>query len=472
MSSDSSSPPTYSAALIAGGKSSRFGEDKAFLPWRGQPLFAFQLAKLAQLDPDEVFLSANQSQPFPDFMEGVSIVHDSGELGPIGGIAACLEACKSDFLIVLAVDLPNLSAEFLRKTVSRNAGAVPVRDGRFEPLVAVYPKTMLSLVQSQIELGELSLQQLVRKGEAESLLEIVELESEAERSQFANLNRPEDLATIQQGLFDKPTLLDRFKVGGGFSQVEDFVAAEEPLEVRIDDRSIAVMMRTPGHDDELTAGFLLTEGVIQSGEEIFEISACPDVDPEGIGNTIQAKLAPGHSVDLDSLTRHVFTSSSCGVCGKATIDSVFQQYAAIPAETGGEISEDVVLSLPKSLRAAQETFDRTGGLHASAIFDREGNLQWLREDVGRHNALDKVIGRAVLDGRNPLSDSILLVSGRISFELMQKALAAGIPIVAGISAPSSLAVEVAKESGQTLIGFLRERSFNVYAGAHRIARAG
>jgi FdhD protein len=200
--------------------------------------------------------------------------------------------------------------------------------------------------------------------------------------------------------------LDRFKAGKGFAAVEDFVAAEEPLEIRIEDRSIAVMMRTPGHDDELTAGFLLTESVIKSGDEIFEISACPDVDPEGIGNTIQAKLAPGHSVDLESLTRHVFTSSSCGVCGKATIDSIFQQYDSIPAETGGVVSEKVLLSLSGTLRAAQETFDRTGGLHASAIFDREGNLQWLREDVGRHNALDKVIGRAVLDGKIPLSNSI------------------------------------------------------------------
>ncbi|MCL4104630.1 UNVERIFIED_CONTAM: hypothetical protein GTU68_004584 [Idotea baltica] len=231
------------------------------------------------------------------------------------------------------------------------------------------------------------------------------------------------------------------------------------------------MMRTPGHDDELTAGFLLTESVIKSGDEIFEISACPDVDPEGIGNTIQAKLTLGHSVDLDSLTRHVFTSSSCGVCGKATIDSVFQQYDPIPAESGGVVSENVLLSLSGTLRADQETFDRTGGLHATAIFDRDGNLQWLREDVGRHNALDKVIGRAVLDGKIPLSDSILLVSGRISFELMQKALAAGIPIVAGISAPSSLAVEVAKESGQTLVGFLRERSFNVYANAFRVQKS-
>ena len=468
----SSGDATFSAALLAGGKSSRFGEDKAFFEWRGQPLFAFQLRKLAQLDPNRIFLSANPGQGFPDFLEGVTIVHDEkSELGPIGGLATCLEKCESDFLIVLAVDLPNLPLDFLQMLVKTGKGIVPRIEGRFEPLVAVYPKEILSLVRDQIEQGERSLQKLLLRAEAENLMEPLDIYSGNEREFFANLNRPEDLETIQQGLFDKPTLLVRFRHGDGFSEAEDVVAAEEPLEIRVEDRSVAVMMRTPGHDEELTAGFLLTEGVIDSGNDILEISACPDVDPDRSGNTIQAKLAPENAVDLESLTRHVFTSSSCGVCGKATIDSVFQQHDPISSEVGKVITEDVLLSLSNTLRKAQETFDRTGGLHASAIFDTRGNLQWLREDVGRHNALDKVIGRAVLDGNLPLSDSILLVSGRISFELMQKALAAGIPIIAGISAPSSLAVEVAKESGQTLIGFLRERSFNVYTNSFRVQMA-
>ncbi|NNE93454.1 MAG: formate dehydrogenase accessory sulfurtransferase FdhD [Verrucomicrobiales bacterium] len=456
-----------SVALIAGGKSSRFGgEDKAFLKWRGQPLFAFQLAKFAQIDPEpaEVFLSTNGSQPFPDFLEGVTILADEeSDIGPIGGLLACLEKCETDRLLVLAVDLPNLPTDFLNRLVEFGNGVVPKIGDRFEPLAAVYPKSILSLVREQIATGEFSLQKLIAKSE----IETVPIETETEEAFFANLNRPEDLETIQQGLFDKPTLLERFRAGRGLIKSEDVVAAEEPLELRIDDRSVAVMMRTPGHDDELAAGFLLTEGVVESGDELFEISACPDVDPDQAGNTIRAKLAPGHAVDLESLTRHVFTSSSCGVCGKATIESVFQQFK--PVAAGGiSVSDEVILSLPKTLRKAQETFDRTGGLHASAIFDPTGELRWLREDVGRHNALDKVIGRAVLDGNLPLSDSILLVSGRISFELMQKSLAAGIPFVAGISAPSSLAVEVAKESGQTLIGFLRDKSFNVYAGAERV----
>jgi FdhD protein len=218
-------------------------------------------------------------------------------------------------------------------------------------------------------------------------------------------------------------------------------------------------MRTPGHDDELAIGFLLTEGVIRAADEIAEIAHCPDVDPEGVGNTLDVRLRG--ETDLSRLTRHVFTSSSCGVCGKATIESVFGNFPPVPLHEAPDPA--LLLSLSAKLRAAQETFDRTGGLHASALFDRAGNLLLLREDVGRHNALDKVIGHA-LKHDLPMDEAILLVSGRISFELMQKALAARIPVVAGISAPSSLAVKLAKDSGQTLVGFLRERGFNVYAG--------
>ena len=218
-------------------------------------------------------------------------------------------------------------------------------------------------------------------------------------------------------------------------------------------------MRTPGHDDELATGFLFTESLITRSDEIAEIVHCPDVDPEGIGNTLDVRLRA--EPDLASLTRHVFTSSSCGVCGKATIESVFQHFP--PVQRARIPEAGLLLSLPSKLREAQETFDRTGGLHASALFDGEGNLLLLREDVGRHNALDKVIGHA-LQKEIPLSEVVLLVSGRISFELMQKALAARIPVVAGISAPSSLAVKLARESGQVLVGFLREKGFNLYSG--------
>ena len=251
---------------------------------------------------------------------------------------------------------------------------------------------------------------------------------------------------------------------GAASRAEDFVAREEPLEIRVEGRSIAVTMRTPGHDEELAAGFLLTEGVIKAAADIFDITLCPATN-EG-GNVADVLLTSGVKVNWDSLTRHVFASSSCGVCGKATLDSVFANFSAVSSSL--KVSSALLQSLPDKLRAAQETFDQTGGLHASAIFDRDGNLLVLREDVGRHNALDKALGFCLRNKLLPLHDYILMVSGRVSFELMQKALAGSIPIVAAISAPSSLAVEFAKGSGQTLVGFLRGDRMNVYANPERV----
>lgn len=251
---------------------------------------------------------------------------------------------------------------------------------------------------------------------------------------------------------------------GLHASARDQIAREEPLEIRIEGRSIAVVMRTPGHDRELAAGFLLSEGVITSPGEIFEISECPGnaENTRELGNLIEVLLVKGSSFDEESLTRHVFSSSSCGICGKATIESVFGNFPKIENFRG--VSPAQITTYPDKLRAAQATFEKTGGLHASAIFDPAGEIVVLREDVGRHNALDKVIGWSLLKDRLPLSEHTLLLSGRISFELMQKALAAGIPTVAGISAPSSLAVEFARESGQTLIGFLRGETMNIYAG--------
>ena len=252
---------------------------------------------------------------------------------------------------------------------------------------------------------------------------------------------------------------------GRHASARDQIAREEPLEIRIEGRSIAVVMRTPGHDRELAAGFLLSEGVITSPGEIFEISECPGNAEKSreLGNLVEVLLVKGSSFDAESLTRHVFSSSSCGICGKATIESVFGNFPKIEGVRG--VSTAQITTYPDKLRAAQAAFEKTGGLHASAIFDPAGEIVVLREDVGRHNALDKVIGYSLLEDRLPLSEHTLLLSGRISFELMQKALAAGIPTVAGISAPSSLAVEFARESGQTLVGFLRGETMNIYAGS-------
>jgi len=244
----------------------------------------------------------------------------------------------------------------------------------------------------------------------------------------------------------------------------DAVAREEPLEIRVEGRSVAVVMRTPGHDVELAAGFLVSEGVVKRPRDVLEISQCP-VTADSRGNVVDVLLG-GAVVDWDSLTRHVFSASSCGLCGKTSIDSVFQQFAPVVADW--QVEAALLAELPGKLRAVQETFDRTGGLHACAVFDLQGELLVVREDVGRHNALDKVLGWALLRDALPLDRHVLLLSGRVSFEMIQKALAAGIPLVAAISAPSSLAVDFAAEAGQTLVGFLRGQTMNVYAHPRRV----
>jgi FdhD protein len=246
---------------------------------------------------------------------------------------------------------------------------------------------------------------------------------------------------------------------------QDSVAREEPLEIRVRGRSIAVTMRTPGHDRELAAGFLLSEGLIRERNHIVELAHCQaSAAPE---NTLNVFLAPDVEVDFQSLTRHVFASSSCGLCGKASIESVHQHFA--PVDSKIIVSARLISELPDKLREAQETFAQTGGLHAAAVFDSLGRLLVLREDIGRHNAVDKVLGWGLLEKKLPFDSHILLVSGRASFEIMQKALAARVPIVCAISAPSSLAVDFARESSQTLVGFLRGSRMNVYSCAKRIS---
>ena len=285
-------------------------------------------------------------------------------------------------------------------------------------------------------------------------------------------------------------------IGSRAADEKDFLAAEEPLEIRVEDHSVAIVMRTPGQDRELAAGFLVTEGLVHTAGDIVDIKhrlhcLFPGgndikrrentdgaairsekvfrVEPEinlSEGNMINVRLGKPESMDLKKLTRHVFTSSSCGICSKASIEAVRQQFP--PVEDNCTVESRVLSGLPQTLASAQETFKSTGGLHACALFDLSGKLLVLREDVGRHNALDKVVGWALLSNRLPLRRHVLLLSGRTSFEMMQKALAAGIPIVAAISAPSSLAAEFARDSGQTLVGFLRGEKMNIYAGAARV----
>jgi len=269
----------------------------------------------------------------------------------------------------------------------------------------------------------------------------------------------------------RPVSLTRLESAAPAETRGDVLAVEEPLELRVGGRSVAVVMRTPGHDRELAAGFLVTEGIVRRREDVLDLVYCRGDGGAPEENILDVLLAPGAAVDLARLTRHVFTSSSCGICSKATIAAVRAQF---PPLTGPFAPRrEILAGLPDKLRAAQAAFAATGGLHASALFDADGALQVVREDVGRHNALDKVIGHAFFAERLPLAGHILLVSGRVSFEIMQKALAAGLPVVAAISAPTSAAVEFARASGQTLAGFLRPAAgagpaamrMNVYAGA-------
>jgi FdhD protein len=255
----------------------------------------------------------------------------------------------------------------------------------------------------------------------------------------------------------------RWRAGASAETADDELAHEEPLEIRVRGRAVSVTMRTPGNDEELAAGFLATEGMIHRRHDVLRIEPCGRNED---GNLVNVLLAPDVPVDFDKLTRHVFASSSCGLCGKATIDAVRGQFPPITSDL--VVDAKTILSLPDKMRQTQSTFDRTGGLHAAAIFSSTGELIVLREDVGRHNALDKVIGYGLLNGLLPYDNHILLVSGRTSFEIMQKALAARIPVIAAVSAPSSLAADFAKESGQTLVGFLRGERMNVYAGEQQI----
>ena len=268
---------------------------------------------------------------------------------------------------------------------------------------------------------------------------------------------------------DEPVQVLRYDQEAGISRRQDELAIEEPLEIRVRGRAVSVTMRTPGHDEELAAGFLLSEGIIRAKTDILRIDPCSRADaaPASAANVLNVQLDPLVPVDMDRLTRHVFASSSCGICGKATIDADHGQFAAIQ-RAGPMVEAELLLKLPDLMRQAQSTFARTGGLHAAALFDVTGTPLAVREDVGRHNAVDKVLGHALLGGLLPLNDHILLVSGRTSFEILQKALSAGVAIIAAVSAPSSLAVDFAHTAGQTLVGFLRDRRMNIYTHPHRI----
>jgi FdhD protein len=254
----------------------------------------------------------------------------------------------------------------------------------------------------------------------------------------------------------------------------DILATEEPMEIRLISgetrKTVAVTMRTPGADFELAAGFLYGEGILASREDIRKISYCvdSDLDAEQQYNIVNVELRSGRDYDLRPLERHFYTTSACGVCGKASLEQLELRGCPVIPPGLDLVTSETIYALPEKLREEQGLFDATGGLHAAALFDKEGTLLALREDVGRHNATDKLVGWALLEGQLPLSEHIVMVSGRSSFEILQKCLTARVPVVCAISAPSSLAVEVARQFGMTLVGFLRGNRFNVYSGHERV----
>jgi len=268
------------------------------------------------------------------------------------------------------------------------------------------------------------------------------------------------------------------RIGDGAKRVADAVATEEPLEIRLgfkggsgrrEERSISITMRTPGNDEELAVGFLFGEGIVTDAAQIELVRPCGPPAANGLINVVRVELADTIDVDLTRLERHFYTSSSCGVCGKASLDAVAVHGRFDIRSSAFEIAADALGGLPTALEARQSVFERTGGLHASGLFDRTGRIVEVREDVGRHNALDKLIGAQLRAGHIPLSDHGIIVSGRASFELLQKAMVAGCPLLAAVGAPSSLAVELAEEFGITLIGFLRQDRMNVYTHPQRLA---
>ncbi|MCW2801767.1 MAG: formate dehydrogenase accessory sulfurtransferase FdhD [Aeromicrobium sp.] len=272
------------------------------------------------------------------------------------------------------------------------------------------------------------------------------------------------------GRLTRRTKIRRFSPDGQSVDREDALAVEEPLEIRVNGASFSVTMRSPGDDFDLVAGFLVSEGVIWAAEQLVSMRFCAGTDDQGLQtfNVIDAELSADTAPPDLSLERHVYTSSSCGICGTASIEAVHKaaHFGHLDDET--TYAAELLGSLPDRLREHQKVFDRTGGVHAAGLFDPAGELLCLREDVGRHNAVDKVVGWALREGRLPLGGTVLQVSGRASFELVQKAHMAGIPVLAAVSAPSSLAVEHAESAGLTLLGFSRGGGFNAYAGSERI----
>jgi FdhD protein len=414
--------------LLVGGASTRFGSPKALARVDGETL-AERSWRLLEVFPHRLAVGKTADALALPF----GLVDDGTDVrAPLAGLVAGLRAAPTDVSVVVPVDCPRLTEdELLRLAEACRDAAVP----QSGPLPGAYRRSALPVLERRLAAGELKLRDAVAELDAVQ----VELPEEA----LANVNAPPYASRGVQVVRHPSGIEER-----------DLVAVEEPLELRIDGEPVAVTMRTPGHDEELALGFAVGEGL-----DPIDASLTADL----AANIVELRV---RDWEPERLRRHFYTSSSCGVCGKGALDAVAVQAPRVTSPL--TVDADLLASLPDRLRAAQPTFELTGGLHATGLFTAAGELLCIREDVGRHNALDKVVGWAFGEGLLPLADSCLCVSGRLSFELVQKAALAGCPVLVGVGAPSSLAVELAETQAVTLCGWARNGRVTVYSGFDRV----
>jgi len=459
--------------LLAGGSSSRMGQPKSLIEYHGKPQYQHAAEQLA-VHCKTVFVScrAEQQHLFLDIPR-IPDTPEYGEIGPLNGVLSAFDLEETAWL-VLGCDYPLLKNEdleqlFQERDTSRVATVFcDPQNGIPQPLIGIYEAQTGPMLREWLKRGNQSLRYFLEQHAAKLVIperpsNLKSVDTPAEMSALSPSSNPNPRTAM---LATKATRIGKYK-GSDYLEAEDMLAVEEPLEIRLAygpesariTQNLSVTMRTPGADADLSAGFLFTEGIVRAASDIVSILPMGE-------NIVLASLRPDLDFDLSKLERHFYTSSSCGVCGKSSMDAVriASNHLFATDKPPLSIVPEVIYELPDTLRRVQDTFDATGGLHASALFDQKGQLLALREDVGRHNALDKLIGHYFMQGMIPLDQHILLLSGRASFELLQKAAMAGIRFVCAVGAPSSLAVETAEAFGITLIGFLRDGRFNVYAG--------
>jgi FdhD protein len=461
------SSPSVAGLLLTGGRSRRMGTDKATVEMDGAPLAA-RLASVLGAALDGPVLEVG-----PGYTDLPAVAEGRPGDGPLSAVAAGARALRAAGhegpAVVLACDLPFADETLVRFLADQPGTAVPVVDGRVQPLCARYDGPALAAAPGLVTGGARAMQ---------ALLDVVPVRllgeddwgRVVEPQHFVDVDTPEDLA--RAATVRRPTTPVRVLVAdaGRLTERPDTVVTEEPLEIRVagPDEEFApvnVTMRTPGHDFELAVGWLFAEGVVEKADDVAAIRYCAlgEDEPQQY-NIVSVRLTQG--VDLGEVARSVTTTASCGVCGTASLDHLVLRCAPLPP--GEPVSMSVLQTLPDRLRAAQSLFDRTGGLHGAALGTADGVLVAVREDVGRHNAVDKLLGHALLARRLPLAQHVLVVSGRVSYEIVQKAAVAGIPVLCAVSAPSSLAVETADRLGITLLGFVRDGRANVYTHPERV----